>query len=198
MLRIKQLRKEKNITASQLAKHINVADSTMSLYENGKREPPFEILKNIADFFNVSIDYLLGADTSASKHGVKIPVYGSVAAGIPIEAITDIEDYEEIPEELATTGKFAALRIHGDSMSPMMIEGDIVIVRVQDTIENGETGIVFINGDEATCKKIKKTPEGVLLISVNPAFEPMFYTNDEIQTLPIRIFGKVIELRRSL
>ena len=66
MLRIKQLRKEKNITASQLAKHINVADSTMSLYENGKREPPFETLKSIADFFNVSIDYLLGADTSAS------------------------------------------------------------------------------------------------------------------------------------
>ena len=130
-----------------------------------------------------------------SEKGKKIPVYGLVAAGIPIEAITDIEDYEEITEELARTGEFAALKIHGDSMEPRMTEGDVVIVRIQETVESGDTAIVMINGDEATCKKIKKTPEGIMLISTNPAYEPMFYSNKQIEELPIRIFGKVVELR---
>jgi len=196
MLRIKQLRRERKIKAADLAQFLNVAESTMSLYENEKREPPFDVLKNIADYFNVSIDYLLGAEESAKKHGKKIPVFGSVAAGIPIEAITDIEDYEEITEELAATGEFFALKIRGDSMTPVMMDGDIVIVRAQESIENGAIAIVFVNGDDATCKKIKKTPEGVMLISVNPAYEPMFYSNKEIEELPVRILGKVVELRR--
>ena len=80
-------------------------------------------------------------------------------------------------------------------MEPRMTTGDVVIVKSQSTIENGETAIVLVNGDEATCKKIKKTPEGVLLISTNPNYEPLFYTNKQIEQLPVRIIGKVIELR---
>lgn len=129
------------------------------------------------------------------KKGVPIPLLGSVAAGIPIEAITDIEDYEEISEEMAATGDFAALKIKGDSMEPRFTEGDVVIVKLQDTVETGDIAIVLVNGDEATCKKIKKTPEGVMLISTNPKYEPMFYSNREIEEKPVRIWGKVVELR---
>lgn len=194
MIRIKQIRNEKKITAKELAAYVNVAESTMSLYENGKREPDYKTLLKIAQYLNVTIDYLLGNDLPRKK-GVPIPVYGEVAAGIPIEAITDIEDYEEIPEDLAVTGEFAALKIHGDSMEPKMSEGDVVIVRIQDTIESGETAIVIVDGGSATCKKIKYTDEGIMLISTNPKYEPMFYTNKQIEELPIRIFGKVVELR---
>lgn len=127
--------------------------------------------------------------------GVRIPVYGSVAAGIPLEAIQDIEDYEEITEDMARAGNFAALKIKGNSMLPRFTPGDVVIVRLQDDVDTGDIAIVMVNGDEATCKKIKKTPEGVMLISTNPEYEPMFYSNQEIADLPVRIWGKVVELR---
>ncbi len=80
-------------------------------------------------------------------------------------------------------------------MEPRMVNGDVVIVRLQPDACDGETAIVMVNGDEATCKKIKKTPEGIMLISTNPAYEPMFYSNKQIEELPIRILGKVVELR---
>lgn len=199
LLKIKELRKARNITAKELASHIGVAESTMSLYENGKREPDFNTLVRIAKLLGTSVDNLLGNETSDPTHtkGKKIPVFGSVAAGIPIEAITDIEDYEEISEKLAGSGEFVALKIRGASMEPLMVDGDTVIVRVQNTIETGEIAVVMVGGSEATCKKIKKTPEGIYLISQNPAFDPMFFRNSEIEEMPVRIFGKVVELRRN-
>ena len=198
MLRIKEIRKSQRITAKQLADHVNVAESTMSLYENGKREPDYKTLVKIAEFLHVTTDYLLGQEDNKKtpqKKGVKIPVLGNVAAGVPIEAITDIEDYEEITEEMAAQGEYVALKIHGDSMMPRMLDGDVVIVKIQQTIENGETAIVLVNGGDATCKRIQKTPDGISLISINPAYTPIFYSNEQIEQLPVRIFGKVVELR---
>ena len=122
-------------------------------------------------------------------------MYGNVAAGIPLEAITDIDEWEEIPEDVAATGEYIALRINGDSMEPRMSRGDVVIVRLQPDVENGDMAIVLINGGEATCKKIQKTPDGILLISINTAYAPMFYSNKQIEELPVRFLGKVVELR---
>lgn len=191
------LRKKKGVTQKDLSDYLGISRQAYANYENGNRSPDFDTLKMLSAYFSVTTDFLLGNETPGnSKKGIRIPVFGSVAAGIPIEAITDIEDYEEITEELAATGEFFALKIRGDSMTPMMMDGDIVIIRAQESIENGEIAIVFVNGDDATCKKIKKTPEGVMLISVNPAYEPMFYSNKEIEELPVRILGKVVELRR--
>ena len=170
-------------------------------------------LQKIADHFGVPVSYFseepvshaaslavrMARDPSfaeaVQKRGVRVPVYGNVAAGIPIEAITDIEDYEEISQEMAATGEYAALRIHGDSMEPKMSDGDVVIVRIQETIETGETAIVMINGSDATCKRIVRTSEGITLFSTNPKYAPMVYTNQQIEELPIRIWGKVVELR---
>ena len=162
------------------------------MYELGERMPDYEMMKSISALFNVDINYLYGI---APPKGIRIPVYGSVAAGIPIEAITDIEDYEEIPEDMAASGEYAALKIKGDSMLPRFTPGDVVIVKIQNDVNDGDIAIVIVNGDEATCKKIKKTPEGVMLISTNPSYEPMFYTNREIVEKPVKIWGKVVELR---
>lgn len=189
---LKQLRINKKFSQLELAQRLGISKSTISMYEIGERMPDYEMMQAIADIFNVDINYLYGR---TPKKGVKIPVYGSVAAGVPIDAITDIEDYEEITEELARTGNFAALKIKGSSMEPKFSEGDVVIVRLQDTAETGDIAIVMVNGDEATCKKIKKMPEGIMLISTNPDYEPMFFSNREIAEKPVRIWGKVIELR---
>lgn len=108
-------------------------------------------------------------------HGVIIKVLGRVAASIPIDAIEKIIDTEEITEDLAATGTFFELQIHGDSMEPRMHEGDVVIVRHQDNAESGDIVIVMINGDEATCKRLKKYTEGIMLLSNNSKYEPMVF-----------------------
>lgn len=126
---------------------------------------------------------------------VRIPVLGDVAAGIPIEAIQDIVDYEEIAPAMAKTGEFFGLRIKGASMEPRMRDGDVVIVRKQDTAETGDTVVVLVNGDSATVKKIKAGPDGISLIPTNPAYDPIFYTAAEVESLPVRIIGRVVELR---
>lgn len=189
------LRKHIGLTQKEIADQLGISRQAYANYETGNREPDLSTLKQLADIFSVSVDYLLGNEITPKRRGIKIPVYGSVAAGIPIEAIEDIEDYEEIDEDMARNGDYIALKIKGSSMEPRMMDGDVVIVRLQPDVYDGEIAIVMVNGDEATCKKIKKTPEGVMLISTNPEYEPMFYSNRQIEELPIRILGKVVELR---
>jgi len=125
-------------------------------------------------------------------------VLGRVVAGIPIEAVEEILDYEEITPELAATGEFFALQVKGDSMLPKLEEGDVVIVKKQADVETGDIAIVLVNGDEATIKQVKKVTGGIMLYGFNPdVYEPHFYSNQQIEELPVRILGKVIESRRS-
>lgn len=196
MQKLQELRKEKGWTQEKFAKKLSVSRSTVAMWESGKSSPDNSAILQIARIFNVSIDSLLGnCPTGETATGVKIPVYGKVAAGIPINAIEDIIDYEEISADMANRGEYIALQIKGDSMEPKISNGDVVIVRLQQEASNGDIVIVLVNGDEATCKKIKITPEGVMLISTNPAYEPMFYSKKQVAELPVRIIGKVVELR---
>lgn len=184
-----------NSTPTTVSKELGFSNATATKWKKGST-PNGATLQKIADYFNVTVDYLLGnSEREEHPRGVKIPVLGNVAAGIPIEAITDIEDYEEITEDMAAGGEYVALKIHGDSMEPRMVDGDVVIVRLQETAENGDTVIAVVNGSEATCKRIKITPDGIMLIPINPEYEPMFYSKRQVNELPVRIFGKVVELR---
>ena len=200
--RIRHLREKKGYTQAEFGKLLGLSDKAVSTWENDTKVPRMSTLKNIAELFNVPTSYLVGDKEQKNHRGaVKIPVMGNVAAGTPITAIqeyidvADSDTWEEIPEALASTGEFFALRINGDSMEPKMSRGDIVIVRQQQDINSGEIGIVMVGDGEATCKKIKKRPDGIMLISTNPKYEPMYYTNEQIEELPVRIIGKVIELR---
>jgi len=201
--RLKQLRNERKINQRELAKYLKVAPSTISMYENGQREPNFEVLEVLADFFNVDMNYLLGKTDKTTKllidkpQGLKIPVLGTVAAGIPISAVEDILDYEEIPLAWQNQGEFFALKIKGDSMEPRMESGDVVIVKQQSDASSGDTVIVLVNGDDATCKKLQKTDNGIMLVSTNPKYPPMFYSDEDIRTKPVVILGKVVELRQK-
>lgn len=203
--RLKQLRNERRISQRQLAEFLKVAPSTISMYENGQREPNFEVLESLADFFNVDLNYLLGKTNkttkiildSESSKGIQIPVLGTVPAGIPMSAIEDIIDYEEIPKSWENQGEFFGLKIKGDSMYPTLENGDVVIVKKQSTADNGDTVIVMVNGDDATCKRYERSETGIMLIPNNSAYNPVFYTNEEIEALPLTIIGKVVELRRK-
>lgn len=132
-----------------------------------------------------------------AKKAIRIPVLGKVAAGIPIEAIEDIIDYEEISEEMAHTGEFFALKIRGDSMNPRICDGDVVIVRKQEDAESGDIVIAMVNGDNATCKRLAKYASGIRLIPLNQAYEPLFYSNEEVESKPVKIIGRVVENRQK-
>lgn len=136
--------------------------------------------------------------TSYHVKGTRIPVLGRVAAGIPIEAIEDVEDWEEIPESMAKNGEYFALRIKGESMSPKLQPGDVVIVKKQNDVDTGDTAIVLVNGNDATVKQIKKTETGIMLVGLNvEVYQPHFYSNKEIEELPVKIIGKVVESRHT-
>lgn len=201
--KIKDLRKKNHWNQEQLAEILNKefglkTDRAMvSKWETGYQTPVLYTISCLAKVFGVSIDYLNGDGTqlNAKKKGVSVPVLGYVRAGIPIEAVEEILDYEEISQEMSNQGEFFALTIKGDSMEPKISEGDVVIVRKQDIVENGELAVVLVNGNDATVKKFYMSENGVTLISTNPAYDPFTYSKQEVNELPIKVIGKVVELR---
>jgi repressor LexA len=199
--RLRALREQSGKTQRELAALLCINRVSYTQYENNKRTPPPDTLRKLAIIFNVSVDYLLGNDvmkTNAAKKGVKIPVLGRVVAGVPIDAVQEILDYEEITPEMAATGDYFALQVKGASMEPTLRDGDIVIVKKQSTVDSGDIAIVLVNGNDATVKEIKESPAGITLIGHNAAiYTPQFYSNKDIQNLPIQVIGKVVEMRRK-
>lgn len=217
--RLDELCSEQKISKRTLEKEAGLSSGSTSKWKD--KLPGQSSLIKLSRYFNVSIDYLTGesefktkqemlqhfddvyntpalqSDVFRLEKGMKIPVLGEVAAGTPIFAEENYIGSEEISEELASTGEFFGLRIHGDSMSPRISDGDIVIVRQQDDAESGDIVIVLINGDSATCKKLLKTTEGIFLQSFNPSYEPIKFSNKDIIEKPVRIIGKVVENRQK-
>lgn len=196
------MRQRKGRTQKDVAVHLGVDRTTYVKYETGASAPNNEMLVQLASYFGVTTDYLLGQSDDPTprqvkpkRKGIKIPVLGRVQAGVPVEAVEHTLDYEEITPELAATGEFFALQVRGTSMEPKFSDGDVVIVRKQQTAETGDIVIALTDGDDATIKRIKRTTEGMILTPTNPAFEPLFFSNFDIKALPIKIIGKVIELR---
>ena len=183
---------------SEIAKRINVSPQTFNTWIQGKAIPRMGKIQLLADYFKIEKSDLIEEKSNITiSQGIKIPVLGSVPAGVPITAVEDILDYEEIPQLWANQGKFFALKIKGDNMEPRMQSGDVVIVRQQSSADSGDTVIVLINGDEATCKKLEKTSNGIMLISTNTKYSPMFFYHEEINELPVVILGKVVENRQK-
>lgn len=197
---IRQLREERGLSQDALAKLTGYTDrSSIAKIEKGLVDLQRSKIELFADALGTSVKALVGWDDtlSPSRKGVSINILGRVAAGIPIDAIEEVIDTEEISEEMAKTGKFFGLRIKGDSMTPSICDGDTVIVRQQNDAENGEIVIVTINGDEAMCKRLRKYEGGIELISINPSYPPFEFSNAQIMEKPVRIIGKVIESRRK-
>ena len=198
---IKAKRQELGLSQEELAKKVGYRDRTsIAKIETGKVDLSQSKIIEFANILGVTPSCLMGWDETTDKpktkvKAVKIPVLGRVAAGVPIEMIEDVLDYEEITEDMAKHGEYFALKIQGDSMSPRIWNNDVVIVKQQDDAENGDIVIAAINGDDAVCKRLQKYNDGIALISLNPLYDPIYLKKDEIDGKPVRIIGKVVELR---
>ncbi len=202
---IQQARKEQKLSQTELANLVGYKDKTaIAKIESGKVDLPQSKIISFSNALNIPIDKLFGDSTEnvpmnrPKAKGTVINVLGRVAAGIPIEAIENIIDTEEISEELARTGTYFGLKIKGDSMEPTIYENDIVIVRKQQDAESGDIVIALINGDDAVCKRLMKYSGGIALVSLNSSkYEPLMFSNKEIEEKPVNIIGRVIESRRK-
>ena len=200
--RLSEAIKEKNMSLTLLSRLTGINKGTLSSYANGKYSPKLKNLNIISSALGVSPSRLSGETRRiSSKNGpgasVSIPVLGYVAAGIPNEAIENIVGFEDIPEEMAKKGSFFGLVINGDSMEPRILKGDVAIVRKQPDVESGDIAIVIMQ-NEATCKKLLKSEKGITLSSLNPKYEPVFYSWREVSDIPVTILGRVVELRGKL
>lgn len=192
---IKEKRLEMGMTMKQLGQKVGVTTATVSRWESGEISTlKAETIRKVADALHVSPLVFIGEDMATIKT-IKIPVVGRVVAGTPIFAQENIEGMVEINEG-GSTGVMFALKVIGHSMEPRIQEGDLLIIHKQDDVESGDIAIILINGDEATVKQVKKQTDGIMLIGFNQdVYEPHFYSNKQIEQLPIRIMGKVVESR---
>lgn len=202
---IKKERLRLKFTQSDLAEKLGYADKSMiAKIEAGKIDLPQSKILAFAEALNIDPGDLMGWDSEKSNvepvligKTVRIPVYGRIPAGIPLEAIEDIEDYIDVPVEIAKDKELIALKVIGNSMYPKYIDGDYVLIQKQPDCESGQDCAVRVNGNDVTLKKVIKQTDGIMLQPINPEYEPKKYDyTDEFN--PVSIIGIVIELRRKI
>ena len=182
-----------------LCDNLGFSPASVSSWVNGTRIPKEGNIILMAAYLGCSVDDIaLDPKEAHRKRSFSIPVYARVGAGPPLEASEEIIDREEISERMASLGNFYGLRISGDSMEPRIVRGDVVIVRKQDTADDGDIVIAIVNQNDAVCKRLKKYKGGIALVSNNPMYEPMYFTITDTQDIPVRIIGKVVDLRGKL
>lgn len=184
-------------TRNQICDDLGFKYSTFSDWVTGEKYPRIDKIEILANYFGIQKSDLVEkhVDSPKSIAAIRIPVYGRVAAGIPMEATENIIDYEEIPA--SWPGEYAALKVKGDSMEPKISEGDILIVRIQQDAESGDVVVAMVNGSDATVKKLIKHASGIVLQPFNPAYEPMYFTHEQAREMPVTIWGKVVENRQK-
>ncbi|MGP1376397.1 MAG: LexA family protein [Bulleidia sp.] len=191
---IKKLREEKGLTQEQLGKLIGVQKSAVAKYERGLiQNLKRQTIEKLAEIFGVRPSYIMGLSDSDLPRPGTIPVLGTVPCGIPAEAIEDIEEYIDYIGVPGHT--YYGLRAKGDSMSPEIRDGDIMIIDSMPDVPSGSIAIVKVNGDDATCKKLLKSKAGITLVPLNNAYDPIFITAADCQSLPVTVMGKVQEVR---
>ena len=201
--RLKELRLKKGATQEEVGKIINVTKPTIMKYEKGLVENlKRSSIEKLAKYFDVAPSYLMCLDENEIDclgNTVKsIPILGTVKAGYDYLAQENWIGTIDVETSLVGNGnEYFALKVHGDSMSPVLIEDDIVIIKKQNDFENGDIVVAIINGNEATIKKGKKSDSSILLQPLNSAYEPLIFTKEEMKTIPVTIIGIVKQLKRE-
>lgn len=191
--RLRQAMFLRGIRQKDICDATGFSDSQLSNWYNGRYRPNAEAMARIAKVLGVSVDFLLGKEEiSAAKLTEPLireaPILGRVAAGVPIMA------QEDVIGTIFTEKNVFALRIKGDSMSPRIMDGDLVLVHPQTSAEDGDLVIALIDG-EATCKILKRSHNTITLVPFNPAFAPFIYSGTDAEDL--KILGKVVESRHE-
>ncbi len=195
-------------TPERVERELAMPHGRMLLLRRGEAVPTDEELDRFAAYFRVPRATLLGDTPPQEESNVRpiaiapsatrrIPVLGRIPAGTPLEAVTDVVDEVELDSRLADTGyDYFGLLVTGDSMFPEYRDGDYVVVRAQSTAETGDDVVAYINGSDATLKRITVLDDGILLRPLNPAYPVRSFTRNEVLSLPVTIGGIVVEQRR--
>ena len=209
---IKKYRKENNLSLRAFASKCGLSYTYISMleknidYRTGKPiAPTLDSVKYISNAMNIPIDDLLkmlddeqefklNEDVLPNNLNV-IPILGTVKAGYDWLAEENVVDYVTLKENIPNIKEYYALKITGDSMLPLLSEGDLVIVHDQDDVECGQTAVIIINGEEATVKKVVKTNEGIELHSMNPYYPVKKFTYEDMKSIPVKIIGIVKEAK---
>lgn len=205
--RLFSLVKEHNTDVNILAQKMGIkSKSTIYRYMNAEMSPKITTVKYLAEYYNVNPVWLMGYDvpkkrdefSNNTSNSAVVFVYGTIPAGIPMECIEDIIDTEEISADMLKGDKqFFGLKVKGNSMEPEYLDGDTIILEKTEDCESGNDAVVMVNGDDGTFKRVFKNDNGIILQPLNPAYAPLVFTNEQIKSLPVRIIGKVVELRRK-
>lgn len=209
--RLKYARELRDVSLEKAGEAVGVHKSTILRWERGNTEKfKIPVLETLANLYSVNSAWLMGYDVPMEGNSqsinkdvmgeqvVSIPVLGTVKAGYDYLAQENWIGSVDVETCLVGDGKeYFALKVKGDSMSPVLIEDDIVIVKKQDDFENGDIVVAIINGDEATIKKGKKSEAGILLQPLNNTYEPLIFTNEEIKDIPVLVVGVVKQLKRE-
>jgi len=196
-LRIRKARNELNLTMKELGELVDLHESTIKRYEDGKiKQLDITKAKDFAKALKIDPINLLGWGVDEDyNNSVLIPIYGSIPAGIPLEAIEDIRGHVDIPVEWLKGGKkYIALEVKGDSMYPKYLDGDLVIILLQKDCESYQDCACYVNGFNATLKTVIKTPGKIELKPINPNYPPQTYRHPG----EVVVVGVVKELRRHI
>lgn len=208
--RLQRAMQIRNIKASELSEKANIPKSAISQYLSGLYEAKQKSIFKLANVLDVSEGWLMGYDVPMKKDlntykvdklgnsVIPIPILGTVKAGYNYLAQENWIGTIDVETSLVGNGdEYFALKVHGDSMSPVLIEDDIVIIKKQNDFENGDIVVAIINGNEATIKKGKKSDSSILLQPLNSAYEPLIFTYEEMKSIPVTIVGIVKQLKRE-
>lgn len=199
---LKNIRESLDYSTYDVNKLCDISQSYLSLMENGKRKPSAIILKKLAPIYNLDYldlyekaGYIDLIENESKKHISTVPILGTVKAGYDWLAEENVIDYITLKENIPNIKEYYALRITGDSMLPLLSEGDLVIVHDQDDVESGQTAVILINGEEATVKKVIKTSDGIELHAMNPYYPIKKFTFEDMKNIPVKIIGRVKEAK---
>lgn len=169
MSRLRELRKAQDLSQAELAALLGVNQTAVSQWERGATMPSHEMLLRLCGLYRTTADYLLG--------------FTSVAM---------------VPTEQVVSGQVFSLIATGDGMAPVICEGDILTIQREQKVENGTIAAVQLGPDDSIVRRYFRSKQGVVLMPINPSTEPMFFSNEEVQHMPISVIGRIVELRRSL
>lgn len=181
----------------QVCSDLNIKETTFSDWINAKNYPRIDKIEMLANYFGVKKSDLIERHTAnTSSNAIRVPVFASIPTDMSLSAAEGTLGYEEMPEHMAAIGTFFGLKIKDQSMEPQIQIDDVVIIQQVSDIDSGSIAIAMVN-EETTCRKVVKQTSGISLVPINPAFNPMFFSNEEVEAKSVQIIGKVIELRRK-
>lgn len=205
--RLKKAMELNNMKQVDLVEKTGLDKTLINKYLAGISNARQKNLTILADVLNVNEVWLIGYDVpmertyssnAATPTSAVVHIYGTIPAGVPMECIEDIIDTEEIPADMLKGGKqYFGLRVKGDSMFPDYLDGDTLIIEKTENCESGNDCIVMVNGNDGTFKRVFKNETGIILQPLNPTYAPMVYSNEQILSLPVKVLGVVVELRRK-